>query len=175
MNEELYYLIISLGYTWNSIEGVFNKVDNNSENSVYHPVNILDTDQKIKSININESSEACILSEKEKLEGKLTFIDNVESKNVVYLYGSSDDLIEIQGSIKDEYYYNKDGTTVNVNSTEVKYNYNKDAVWDVYVTNSGNATNIRHYEFINSRTDNFCEYSDLVVVEYDRDINISVD
>lgn len=174
MDKNLYYLSVDIKHNLQQLEGIFNAIEIKEDHTVYHPVDTHYND-KVKSIIVEKSGDVKILNQDIKQKGDLCFIDDIDSENIIYLYGKSDDLIEIRGCKKDEYYYSVNNTTVSVNTTQVKYNYTADGIWDIEIIEDGRASNIDRYEFSSNKTDYFCNYSDLVSIEYEKDTVIEVD
>lgn len=79
------------------------------------------------------------------------------------IYGSSDDCIEIEGDINDEFYAVNDEPTLLgfSDGTVLEIEYNSDGIWRIAPVYKGSATYNKEFEATNSDSD---DYSDVVTL-----------
>ena len=84
---------------------------------------------------------------------------------MIKVYGASDDLIEIEGDINEEFdVYNQDSLLTFDDGTVLSVKYNNDGVWKIERTKEGTATYCKLYE-VDAGSENRGEgYTDIVTL-----------
>jgi len=84
----------------------------------------------------------------------------------IKVYGHSDDLIEIEGDISEEFSWCKDDDEPAYigfsDGTVLRIIYDETGLWKIVVINEGDATIVKEFEATDSDSDS---YSDIVVVK----------
>lgn len=160
--------------SWKRHELICKKAGEEDGINILHPVN----SDKFSSIRIPDGRSvddvevACVLKDDGKLENKYS-IERIRwwsAEYVVELYGSSDDLIELTGSVSKEFYANYgEATQVKVNDciVEVKYDGN----WYFEVLESGDSWSQTKYGVNSPISDQYKDYSELLCLGFTDPIN----
>lgn len=135
-------------------------VDDNSEDAKAFDVN----DRRVKRVTVQDDSNVVEVERgTEQIEGALRFQREIRFESELYIYGYSDDLVEIEGDFSDELYYNRD---MNLHVDDICLDVDYDGKWNFEVE-GGSSRNVEQYPEDHRVSDVFCDYSELVIIRRD--------
>lgn len=155
---------------WKSYNLVCTKSGEKSGNIILHPVN----SENFNSLQINyENNRVVALTDEGQKEYNLNYVKDWESEHEIHIFGSSDDLIEIRGDTKKEFYANYDEPTyININDkTVVRAKYDRSGQWMVKMVKNGNCENYTHYDIDSETSNSYKSHSELLCVGFDNPID----
>lgn len=163
------FICLTSDDNWREYEMVCKKAGEKDGMNILHPID----NDKFSSIRIpddrvpDDGEVACVLKDDGKLDNKYT-IERMRwwsEEYVVELYGSSDDLIELTGSVREEFYANySEPTKVKINDCVVEVQYDGD--WCFEVLESGDCWSQKKYGVNSPVSDKYKEYSELLCLGF---------
>jgi len=86
--------------------------------------------------------------------------------NEMHVYGASDDLIEIDGDVSEEFYANfSEPTEMMVGLTKLSIEYTTEGVWSIIVENEAPSDEVTIYDVGSGEAEQYKDYSQLAVVK----------
>jgi hypothetical protein len=144
---------------------------NSDDHRVLKPVNSGRDLDNISSAVIDESATTVdfLFDDGSERSYKVEFFEWWDNNSLVYVFGHSDDLVELRGSIRDEYNIHEEAR-FKIGNTEFEVQYNQSGEWEFNVIESG--SDIAIIDSVGSyRANVFCEYSQLLTIKSSRDID----
>lgn len=85
----------------------------------------------------------------------------------MYVYGHSDDLIEIDGDVREEFYANYgEPTFLSIGNTELSVEYTNDGEWRIHVVDQGAHDTVYKYGVGRKKVvEKLNDYTEVVVIE----------
>lgn len=128
-----------------------------SENEkVYKP----DCHREVSSVRILSDRTEVLMKSGKKMTAEIQSERKLACPSELFVYGRSDDLIEVDGSVSEEFVYKSPGSKIEVNDTEVSVSY--DGKWYLSVIEGRSVKVAEVYKVGSSISEMFCDYSDIV-------------
>lgn len=166
MSNQKASICISKSDSWKNYDLVCRKTGRKDGYDILHPT---DKDD-FSSIRVGKTSQVSVLKDGELEQYELERIKWWDAEYEVQLFGASDDLIEVRGDIREEFYANFDEPTY-LRINEAKVNILYDGEWKFWLEDTGDSVTSEKYPVDSEMSDKYRYYSELLCVGFNEPVS----